>query len=257
MVFCAALLDLTQEIVGESTGADDHKGFDAAVVLAFAVAAEKVQDLGAGAADVNDVAGLEAEIPLWDDGLAIALNDDDEDVLLELVLKFCEGLADEGMILRQRIFDDVDAPAHEGFDARCRWKAQEAGDLTGRFALRIDDGVDADAFLDEALVRGVFVLADAGDGVFGAHLLGEDAGDDVDLVLRGDGDENVGVGGVGALQGVDVNAAGGDAGDVCGVDEAFELVGVLFDDDDVVLVGEFLADDAADLADANDNDMHG
>lgn len=58
-------------------------------------------------------------------------------------------------------------------------------------------------------------------------------------------------------QGVDVDAAGGDAGDVCGVDEAFELVGVLFDDDDVVLVGEFLADDAADLADANDNDMHG
>ena len=55
----------------------------------------------------------------------------------------------------------------------------------------------------------------------------------------------------------EINAAGGDAGDVCGVDEAFELVGVLFDDDDVVLVGEFLADDAADLADANDNDMHG
>ena len=79
MVFCATLLDLTQEIVGESTGADDHKGFDAAVVLAFAVAAEKVQDLSAGAADVDDVTGLEAEIPLWDDGLTTALNDDDEE----------------------------------------------------------------------------------------------------------------------------------------------------------------------------------
>src|SRR5699024_345774 len=70
--------------------------------------------------------------------------------------------------------------------------AEQVDDFAGGHFFRVEEVVDAQVH-EHLLVIGlkIFVVVDAGDGLAGAELLGEDGGDDIDVLLVVYGDEQV------------------------------------------------------------------
>ena len=117
-----------------------------------------------------------------------------------------------------------------------------------------DGNIDAELFHD----LGIFGIVDPGDG-FGnmENLFCQLAGNQVVLVLAGDGNHRICLGGIGAGQRLDGGAVRIDGGDVQLVREILTGLFVFFDDKRLVaMLDEGLAEIEADLAAADHNDIH-
>ena len=162
--------------------------------------------------------------------------------------------------------DELDAAVREIHHPRGARMLQQFRDLLRHHALRVDEHVDGHVFAGEEglllvvqmAARLVGIRPDAGDlhgsaehGV--AHL----AGHHVHFVVRGHGDEHVGILGAGQIQHVRPRCVAGHRADVEPPPQLGEprLVGI--DEGDVeVFAGEVLGQRAADLPGAEDEDVH-
>jgi hypothetical protein len=79
----------------------------------------------------------------------------------------------------------------------------------------------------------------------------------IDLVELGGGDDEIGAGDVGFLEGLGVGAVADEGGDVEAVADGADAVGVLVDDGDAVSGrGEDLGSERADMSSPADHDAH-
>ena len=74
-----------------------------------------------------------------------------------------------------------------------RGEAQDAADLLGGRQLGVDGHGETKLVAVKVRMLGILQIAHPGDGVLGAHHVGGEAGEDVELIRVRDGDEDVGV----------------------------------------------------------------
>ncbi len=133
-------------------------------------------------------------------------------------------------------------------------------DVVGDHLLRADDHVDGNGVFVEQLVRAAGVVGGADTGDFGGGAeqgVGHLAGDHVDLVGVGDGDQHVGVFGAGFLEHPGIAAHAEHGANVQTVPQFPQALAVDVDDGDVVAFPrQVLRQGAAHLAGTENDDLH-
>ena len=135
-------------------------------------------------------------------------------------------------------------------------EAEQPGDLQSGGPLRVDEQVDAHVPLEAVGVYGVLDVADPGDGEGGAHVLGRETGDHVDLVHAGGRDQDVCVLGPCLPQGGDRRTVALDAHHIQRLVRLSQgLVAGVHNGDIVLLLGQLLGQGIADLSITHDDDV--
>ena len=167
-----------------------------------------------------------------------------------------EGRVQYGVPLLGAEFHHLHPAVGEGFHVDGEGEAQQAGDLQRGGALGVGHLVDVQLLLQQRQAFGVFGIADAGDGVLRAQLLGRQAAHHVQLVVARDGDNHVRGFHVGLDQGLDVGAVAPDAHHVqrfAGLVQ--RLLAAVQYGDVVAVLGKILGQRVAHLAVADDDDV--
>ena len=206
----------------------------------------------------NVIAGLDLEIAPRDDRLAVARDCAEEE---PPVIDRCD--VGQGLPGHRRQLADNGAE-HDQIAARHRVHlvgtrdADESEDLLGGVGIGVDDQIGVDELAQLGTVGAAqFVGLEPYDGLDCAELLGERRGDQVDLVVLRDTGDQLGPIDASRPQDRGVRAAPDDRLDVELLAERAGDHLVLFDDDDVVVLGaEPLSEVPADLAGSDDHDMH-
>ncbi len=171
-----------------------------------------------------------------------------------------ELVADELAALQRAHADQQHAPLGELEHLQRARVADQALDVVGDELFRADREVDGNRVLAEQLRAPVVVAgADAGDlGGRAEQRPGDLAGDHVDLVARGQRDEEVGALAAGGEQRRGMGGVAGDGADVEAVLQVAQDLVAGVDDGDVVrlLARELLRGGAADLARSQNDDFH-
>ena len=223
--------------------------------------AHHLADVLAGGDEEDLVVGLDDGGPLGDDRTALAEDGRDPRVDPRHVLaQGAQLLADQRPAVVGLDRDQAHPAAGEVEHLHRARGLHQALDVFGDELLGADHHVDRQRLLaEELLVAQVLPGAharDLGGGV--EEGVGPLAGDHVRLVAVGDREDHVGVLGPRLLQHVGVGAAPEHGADVEPVAQALEPRRVGVDHGDVVrLARQVLGDRAADLARAEDDDLHG
>ena len=192
------------------------------------------------------------------DLLLAALDRADEHLGLRDRRQLHERFAAQRRVGRELEFEQLDLAAEEGVGLDGRRGAERPGHLGRADELRIDGQAQPQIVGDERKLPGVFGVAHAGDGVPRADLLRDQAAQEVQLVLRRHGDDQIRL--VHArldLRGVG-RAVALDAQNVEILDCPLQRRPAAVDNGDLMpLARELLGQRAADLSVAHDHDPHG
>ena len=154
--------------------------------------------------------------------------------------------------------DDLQLTVGEGVHLGSRGELQDAGDLLRRHIVGVDGEVEIHDVAQALHALQIFLVAQAHDGVPGAHGPGKLAGHQIGLVVAGGGDEDVGLAGFGLLQNARRGAVAHAAQHIHGVGRGVQFVAIFIDEGDVVpFPAETVGDGMAHLAGARDDDIHG
>ena len=168
-----------------------------------------------------------------------------------------DGRVHDGVALHGLEFHHLHPPMGKGLNVGGKGKAQEPGNFHGRGPLRIDHQVDAHAVLQERDALGVFRVADARDGVFGAQLLGRQTAYHVGLVVGGDRDQDIRLVRARLQQGAHVGPVALDAHDVQGFGGLVQgLLVAVHQRYVVIFFGKVFCQRIANLAVADNDDVH-
>ena len=155
------------------------------------------------------------------------------------------------------VFHQLHPALGEGFHLGDRRKAQDTGDITGSLPLRVDRKRKPHLLLHESQLTFVFHAAHPGNGILGAQLFGGHAGDHIDLILAGSGNDEIRLTGPGLLLHSISGAIALDAQNIQFLRQALRHAGAVIDDGDIVaLAGEMLRQGPADLSDSDNYDPH-
>ncbi len=210
--------------------------------------------------DIDDVAFGELLAAAWDDGLPAPRNGDGPVTQRRVVLLGGTGVgADQRRSGLEPEDDERELAARKIDVLGSGGMPQEVDDLAGGDLLGIKEVVDAHVD-EDLLVVGleILVVVDTGDGLLGAELLGEHGGDDVDVLLVVDGDEEVAATHRSPAQGSEGGGIALDGDDVGQTAHLREELLVAVDDGDVVAVAaQHPGQMAAHLARTRYHDFHG
>ena len=136
---------------------------------------------------------------------------------------------------------------------------QKLEGLPGALPFGVDHQIDPHLFAAQDRVATVVLgCGDTGNRVRDAHPTGREAGDDVHLVLTGDGEHHLGPLCARLVQDRDRRAVPHDRQDVELLGGELGALGIRFDQDDVLtLLGEALGEVEANLAGTDDKYFHG
>ena len=126
----------------------------------------------------------------------------------------------------------------------------------GRCLLWIDGHGEAQLAPHEAELRLVLRVANAGDGVGHAQLFRHQAGQNIDLVTGGGGDQQIRLAYLRLLLDLIAGSVAADAHNVIDIDNVFYELGFLIDDRDPVLPDKLGGQAGAYLTRAHNNDPH-
>ena len=181
----------------------------------------------------------------------------DQHLRLTQAVGLAQGHAADGVAVRHLEADHVDAAPGEGLHAEGGGEGQDPGDLLGGGQIGVDDHVQADLLFQHFLVPAIVGVADTGDGVARPQLFGDQAAHQVDLVLVGDGDDQVGGADTGLDQHADAGAVALYAQHVHGALRLAQGVGVgVHHDDIVILLRQGIGDGISHLAVADNDNFH-
>ena len=160
----------------------------------------------------------------------------DQHLRLTQAVRLAQCHAADGIALRDLEADHVDAAPGKGLHAEGSGERQNTGHLLGRGQIGIDDHVQPDLLFQHLLVPAVIGVAHPGHGVLGAQHFGDQAADQVDLILVGDGDHQIGGTDAGLQQHADAGAVALHAQHVHGAFRFTQGSGMGVHDDDVVFL---------------------
>ena len=143
---------------------------------------EELDDLLLGAHHIRLVAHLGHEAAVGHDGLPVAHGGAHEHSVGVLLVVFKETDSCDAVAFQNGEADHLHQPPGEALHAEGGGHPQQPGDFLGGGVLGVDNHVQADLTLEEVGLPVVLRGADAGHGVPGPQLLGDEAADDVQLV---------------------------------------------------------------------------
>ena len=218
---------------------------------------EELGQLVRGGGEVNLVPRPENKVAGGDDGLSLPGHGADQHPDPDVPVQVRQGQAVQGGVGGEAVFHQLQPSLGEGFHLHGGGETEDPGNLPGGGPLGIDDHGEAQFVPHEAELLFIFRVADAGDGVADAQLFGHQAGEDVQLVAGGGGDEELRLFHLRLpLYAVD-RAVSADPHDIVNINDAVDQPGVLVYDRDIVPVGgKLLGQGGAHLTRANDDDFH-
>ena len=238
------------------TAADQHRRTD--MVVGHAHLTEKV-GLFSRRDDNRDIVALpQDKVALGDKSLSITAHHAHQHVAAQQGIDLADRHAVQPRALRDADIEQLDTPLGEGADIdRGREADQARNDARGR-QLRVDDHGQAEFVADKADFGYIFRVAYARDRMAARRLAGDQAGKQVDLVVRGDRDQQVGIPHAGLLEHMVAGAAAGHRGQVEHVGQLGQPPLGQVDQGQLMSLGrELLGQRRADLAAAYNNDTHG
>ena len=219
--------------------------------------AEELLQLGRRGGQVDLVAGLQFKVAGGDDGLPLAGHGADQHPHPQVPVEVGKAHAVQLAALPDTILHQLHAALGEGLQLDGVGEAQHTGDLAGGGLLRIDDHGKAQILPHEAQLLFILRVADTGDGMAHAQLLGHQARHNVDLIAGGGGDQQVGLVRLRLLLHLIDGAVAADAHHIMDIDDVVNKVIVMVDDRYLVFLGQLLRQRQAYFARAHDNDSHG
>ena len=252
---CAEIEHLLCKVIGNSATADQHDTLDR--LGGNADFMEKFRrDLRTGD-EADMVAALQHEAAVGDMYLVRPALDHADQHACVHAAKVGKTQPVERRAFGNRDLVKLHAAAGEGVDFDGRRRAQNARDLRCAGKLGVESHAQAEILLHE-LERGIiFRIAHARNGVVHAELFGDQAGEQILLVRGHDGDDQIGLRNASLGLCFDADAVALDGHDVQPVADVGERLGAAVDDRDVVpFAGELLGERHADLARADDDDVH-
>jgi hypothetical protein len=158
-------------------------------------------------------------------------------------------------VARNLELDHLYLPIGEDVGLPGRRDADDAGYGQRGLELGGDDEVDVEKTLTPD--SEVLLVGDAGDRLrIGGEPAGEQAGDEIDLVVRGAGDEEVGGGDTSVLEHAPVGAVALDSRHAGGLDQLVQALVIAVDDRELVLAGQSLEDRRSHLPGSDYEDLH-
>ncbi len=217
---------------------------------------EVLQFLGLGG-NADAISRAQHIVTIGDNDLFPAADGTDQHLDLQGGGDIFEGHAIQQAALRNVVFHQLHPALGEGFHLGDRRKAQDTGDITGSLPLRVDRKRKPHLLLHESQLTFVFHAAHPGNGILGAQLFGGHAGDHIDLILAGSGNDEIRLTGPGLLLHSISGAIALDAQNIQFLRQALRHAGAVIDDGDIVaLAGEMLRQGPADLSDSDNYDPH-
>jgi len=187
----AKIIQSGQQIAGDLAAAQ-NKGLLHLGGVAAQNTEKLVQTVGA-ADEVELIPRLRDKGALGDGQLTVSLGGTEQQgQLFYVVPQRIQRLADEEVPLLQAEAHQLHLAAAEALDVGGGGEAQQAGDLDGGGAFGIDDQIDLQVLAQLGHGAGIFRVADAGDGVFGTQIFGQQTADHVHLVRAGGGHQQIG-----------------------------------------------------------------
>ena len=191
------LAQLLRQKAGDAPGPDHHD--IAGMVPENAQRPEEVlQFLGLGG-NADAISRAQHIVTIGNNDLFPAADGADQHLDLQGGGDIFEGHAIQQAALRNVVFHQLHPALGEGFHLGDRRKAQDTGDITGSLPLRVDRKRKPHLLLHESQLTFVFHAAHPGNGILGAQLFGGHAGDHIDLILAGSGNDEIRLTGPGLL----------------------------------------------------------
>ena len=181
----------------------------------------------------------------------------DQHLRLAQTVGLTQGNAADGVALHYLKADHVDAAPGKGLHTEGGGEGQYPGDFLRRRKVGIDDHIQTDLLFQHLLVPAVIGVADTGDGMARSQLFGDQAADQIDLVLIGDGDHQIGIADAGLDQHTDAGAVALHAQHVHGAFRFPQGAGAgVHHDDIVILLRQRIGDGISHFAVADNNNFH-
>ena len=163
------------------------------MVVGHADLAEKVGLLVGRDDHGNIVARVQDKIALWNKGLPRATHHAQQRSAAQYRADLAHGHPLQPRAVRDADIQQFDTSLGKGTHVDCGWKTDQArNDARGR-QFRIDDHGQAKLVAHKADLFHMLRVAHTRDRVAAGRFAGNQAGKQIDLVVRGDGDEQVGV----------------------------------------------------------------
>ena len=217
---------------------------------------EKLLQLAGRRGEVDLVAGTQLEVAGGDDGLLLSGHGADQDPDLEAAVQVRKTHSVQLAVLRQAVLHQLQPALGKGLQLHGGWEAEHTGDLTGSGLLRVDGHGEAQLRAHEAQLLFILRIADAGNGVVHAQLLGHKAGQNVDLVAGGGGNQQIGMSHVRLLLHLVAGAVAAYPHDVVYINNILHQLVIFVHHGDLVVHRQLLGQRQANLPDAHDDDFH-
>ena len=251
----ARLQQARREVFRDAPRADQHDV--GGLLLIVADRAEHVDEVRRRRAEIDVVARAHPEVAVRDDDLVPARDRADQHLAAQLLRQLGQREAVQELPGPGDDLDDLDAVVGKGVALQHARDLQQAEHLVSGVLLRVDGHGEAQLVAQQVELIGVVRRADAGDRAPAAEPLGKHAAQQVQLVLRRAGDHDVAVLHVRLPHRSGGRAVAADRHAVQRVADVLHHVAVGVHDRDVVpLRRELAGDRAADLAAADDDNLH-
>ena len=247
-------LELLSQVVADAVGAGQK--YRVGGIDGHAQLGERLAEGRGSAGEVECIPGCQHEVSLGDGDLAIAHHGADQKVDGHFLAKFMEGQAAKRARRGEYHLHQLGASLGQHLHPGRRGEAQDAADLLGGRQLGVDGHGETKLVAVKVRMLGILQIAHPGDGVLGAHHVGGEAGEDVELIGVRDGDEDVGVCRPHLLERSVGCAVAPVADDVQTVAQSVDHIGVgVYHGDRASVLAELCGQGAADLAGADDMDV--
>ncbi len=218
---------------------------------------EELGQLVRGGGEVDFIPRPEDEVTGGDDGPALPGHGADQHPDPDVPVQVRQGQAVQGGVGGEAVFHQLQPPLGKGLHLHGGGEAEHPGNLPGGGPLGVDGHGEAQLVPHKAELLFILGVADAGDGVLGPQLPGHQAGEDVQLVAGGGGDQELRLFHLRLFLHAVNRAVAADSHNVIDVDDVVDELGVLVHHGDVVPVGrELLGQGGAHLPSAHDDDFH-
>ena len=207
--------------------------------------------------DRDDVVFLQHEIAARNGDRAVSLDAADQDIKVRALGKLGDRDVVQTELRTQTELEQLHAILGERVDPDGGREAEQTRNFHRRGELRIDNHGDAELLLDEVCLPDIVRGADTGDRVTAARLFRDQTAEQIELVRRGDGDQNVRVLDIRLHQRVDGGAVSVQTDGVQLIRNRAETGQRGVDQDKVmILLGKLLRQSQTDLAAADDDNFH-
>ena len=162
----------------------------------------------------------------------------------------------EGGIFRQSVLHQLQPSLGKRLQLHGRREPQHPGNLPGGGLFRVDGHGKAQFLPHEAQLLFIFRVADAGNRVGNAQLLGHQTRQDIDLVAGGRGNEQVRLVGLRLFLDVVAGAVSAHPHHIININDVVHQLGILVNDGDLVLPGQVLGQRQSHFSHTYNDDFH-